>query len=498
MDRMTQRERADPLPAQSAAMRWAAGAAALVLFALATRTAADPDLWGHLRVGLDALHAGMPTLVDPYSFTQDRPWINHPWLGEVLMAIAYVQGGIAGLALLKGALVFGALVLVWSALRGTDLVARMTVIAVVVVAIGSIASNIRPQLWSLLLLVLLCRTLAADGRRARWTLPLLFALWANLHGGWVVGLGVLCAWAGADVWSDRRKAVEWTALVLASAAATVITPYGTSLWRFTLDTVHVGRDIMDWQPLFRQPTMNWLPIVVVCGGAVWLLLRPQRHRLQVAAALLLLAYGSWRVSRIGPLFAASAAILLAPAIASRWPKRPMRASVSPDPPGTFVAVGVIVLVALAASGWIASTSLRCIDVAGTWVPPANAVSLLAGAPPGRLVTFFDWGQYALWHLGPRLRVSMDGRRETVYSDARVAEHDAILAGDPAGLLTLQSWQAEYVWLPARSAATKAWLASHGYRIELDAADSFVAVREDLPALPAVLPTVASPQRCFPD
>ena len=29
---------------------------------------------------------------------------------------------------------------------------------------------------------------------------------------------------------------------------------------------------------------------------------------------------------------------------------------------------------------------------------------------------YDWGEYVLWHLGPGVKVSMDGRRETVYSD----------------------------------------------------------------------------------
>jgi len=27
---------------------------------------------------------------------------------------------------------------------------------------------------------------------------------------------------------------------------------------------------------------------------------------------------------------------------------------------------------------------------------------------------FGWGQYLIWHLGPQVRVGMDGRRETVY------------------------------------------------------------------------------------
>ena len=88
-------------------------------------------------------------------------------------------------------------------------------------------------------------------------------------------------------------------------------------------------------------------------------------------------------------------------------------------------------------------------------------------------------------------------RETVYSEQRLAEHDAILAGAPAGFRTLEAWQADYVWLPARSATTKAWLSTHGYRIELDDAVSFVAVRADLPVLPPV-DDRRDPHRCFPD
>jgi hypothetical protein len=95
-------------------------------------------------------------------------------------------------------------------------------------------------------------------------------------------------------------------------------------------------------------------------------------------------------------------------------------------------------------------------------------------------------------------VSMDGRRETVYSDRRLDEHGAILAGSPAGIAALKSWRAEYAWLPATSVRTREWLATHGYRIEVVTAKSFVAVRNDLPALAAPEARSASARRCFPD
>jgi hypothetical protein len=49
--------------------------------------------------------------------------------------------------------------------------------------------------------------------------------------------------------------------------------------------------------------------------------------------------------------------------------------------------------------------------------PARAVALLKGSGVrGNLAVPYDWGEYVLWHLGPGVKVSIDGRRETVYSD----------------------------------------------------------------------------------
>jgi hypothetical protein len=49
--------------------------------------------------------------------------------------------------------------------------------------------------------------------------------------------------------------------------------------------------------------------------------------------------------------------------------------------------------------------------------PARAVAVLGkSGAEGNLAIAFDWGEYAIWHLSPRFKVSLDGRRETTYSD----------------------------------------------------------------------------------
>ena len=88
---------------------WVAWAAVGCILLLATET--DPDVWGHLRFGLDWWRTGTLPSVDPYSFTQGRPWVNHEWLSEAAMAGAYRIGGTIGLVALKAAILGGVLAL---------------------------------------------------------------------------------------------------------------------------------------------------------------------------------------------------------------------------------------------------------------------------------------------------------------------------------------------------------------------------------------------------
>ena len=61
--------------------------------------------------------------------------------------------------------------------------------------------------------------------------------------------------------------------------------------------------------------------------------------------------------------------------------------------------------------------------------PVKAVALLKQSnAAGNIAVHFDWGEYVLWHLGPRIKVSIDGRRETVYSERSYAENLRFTSG----------------------------------------------------------------------
>ena len=70
--------------------------------------------------------------------------------------------------------------------------------------------------------------------------------------------------------------------------------------------------------------------------------------------------------------------------------------------------------ALCAAVGFTAWNVRCIRLTSDWVPdPSDTRYVQNALPQGRLLVWFDWGEYAIWHMGPGVQVSFDGRRETV-------------------------------------------------------------------------------------
>ena len=441
----------------------------------------DPDLWGHLRFGLDILRDRELASADPYSFTSDVVWINHEWLSEVALGLAYSAGGVAGLLALKVAIVGAAYALIARRLRGVGSVARWWIFAVIVAAAMTITSSLRPQLWTVLALTAVLSTTDWPIRRLALLWPVIFALWANFHGGWIVGLGVVATWsAGALV--DRRDArliLPLAGLGALCAAATLVTPYQLDLWRFIWNTVGYERDIVEWRPVWEVHGLVFLLWAAVAAMAV---LAARRGGWTWAALLpvVFLGLSSLKVIRLIGLFALAAGLLLG----ARWPHR--RAIAFPR-----ALAALVWIVALLPAAFITGAQVRCLPVNG---PDIVAAGSLAAAAPGRLMVPFNWGQYAIWHFHDRLKVSMDGRRETVYSQKTVDLHLALDRGQSEILPFIESNRPEYVWLyELPGAPLLDPLKAAGYRQDVRTDSSSIWVRSDLPVLPAGQTTPG----CFP-
>jgi len=455
-------------------------------------TKVDPDLWGHVRFGLDILRSHQLTSTDPYSFTSDLSWINHEWLSELTFGGAYAVMGTDGLIIVRLLATIATFLTIalaarrapqnWSGIAG----------CLVVLAIAPIVTTVRPQLWTLLFLAVLCRILTAAPRWRYW-LPLVFVLWVNMHGGWIVGFGVLTVWSLIEAFTpSAERPANWLVLGIpvACTVATLCNPYGWHLWEFLARTVRLSRpDIVEWQPIWYKPNVT-VPLWIAAVSWVALALRYAERRLpQAVGVVAMLAFASMRVIRLLPLFMVASVILLMGQIRKAPTTERQRL-----PEGrtivdmVFATVGVL---------FVASPlSVGCIQMEGPWLPDVAAASSISAAHArGRLVSWFNWGEYAIWHFGPALKVSADGRRETVYTDAVLSQQRAIADGDPKALAALEQTLPEYAWLPkGHGDGARAWFRGHGYRIDVDTPLSFVAVRHDLPKVPEVAIGSAG---CFP-
>ena len=215
---------------------WLPWLALATLLLAATRT--DPDLWGHVRFGLDWLQARDLPTADPYSYLQDRPWVNHEWLSEAAMAAAYQADAIGRT---RGAENAGRRRRncghrLAPARREPGGVGR--VLTVAIVGALPLSGTVRPQIWSALALALLMPVLTLEpptAARAGGT-AVLFGIWANLHGGWITGGAALALHALLRAVRAPKHAVKWMGLGLGCLLATFGNPYGIGLWRFLATT----------------------------------------------------------------------------------------------------------------------------------------------------------------------------------------------------------------------------------------------------------------------
>jgi hypothetical protein len=430
------------------------------LAGLVLSTTSDPDLWGHVTFGHDIVRLRAVTGVDSYSFTTDRPWINHEWLSEVLMYLSYATFGAAGLIALKVLVCGAAAILIVRQLGRSALTLEVKVFLFLLAVVGTKAQTgqVRPQLFSTLLFALLLSALTTvdDGdTRALFTLPLIFLFWANLHGGWILGAGVLGIWTAAQVLDSRRAAADLRNIVIAavaSAAATLVNPFGVGLWTFLLRTVRVDRaDITDWQPVTYSTDILivWLAIAATCG--VFLFRARRIPSFFTATTLGVLAVGSFRVLRLESFFALSAVMLLPRALT---PVQAVGASASSPKVTPVSRRAGLVVIGLASCAIALFTVLivrngSCIPIDNTGAPePAVASFVRVNNLRGRMITWFDWGEYAIWHFSPAIQVSIDGRRETAYSPKVVSSHlEFYRDHEPPGSTIADRLNADYVWVP---------------------------------------------------
>src|SRR6266516_5331589 len=172
-------------------------APALVFIATSLDRGYQTDLWQHLARGRLIAQERAVISIDRFTFTMPgEPLVDNNWLTQLLYYGVYQIVGLEGVQCANSlalAATFGLLVALCRRTSGSSALAAAA-------GVGAFFGMwptflIRPQTFSMLLFVGLYALLEAATRRPRLLLwaPAVMALWANVHGGFAVGLVLIFA-----------------------------------------------------------------------------------------------------------------------------------------------------------------------------------------------------------------------------------------------------------------------------------------------------------------
>jgi hypothetical protein len=391
----------------------------VILLLLVTAAAAMPaqnDTWWNLATGRHIVEHGAVQLVDPFSWTAGgRYWSNHEWLSQVLFYLAYRTGGMPGLMLLGMLLVGSMLLVLWLAMSGPPLLRGLLLLALATLLVTE--WSLRPKLFTLLAVTLTLKLLVDT--QYRW-LPVVFLLWANLHGAVALGVVILSAACLEALVHDRNRLGRLVAATAVSVASTACTPLGFSL----LDDVVLSLQrpdyafITEWQPLGREAwTLGVVPLAGAVAALAWhyhrALSARERLLLYVAALLLPLAI---RYSRNIPIFTLAAGPLLSTLLVRSDAVRNLFRSSRPRATPLVGPVAATLAIAAAIVAYVATT--RPSTLGWDPLPPAAIDAIRRCGQP--MYNHFDIGGHLIWFV-PEQPVFIDSRQHP-YPATFVVDH----------------------------------------------------------------------------
>ena len=372
------------------------------------------DLTYHIRAGDEILRAHALPRVDTYTFSvAGQPWLDQQWGAQIALALGH-RGGWATLAFLQAIFIGVSFFLIYLACRASGASVRTSsLLTVVGFLVASPTLAMRPQLVALPLFAAAMWALASreTAPRRLYLIPVLAGVCANVHGSFTIfPLIVGLAWiqdASRHVPGSRRL----LALTLATAAATLLNPFGVDAWRYAYD--------LSTNPIIRKTISEWAPVTAtdvsglfMIGSALAVVAVLARRGTATRWTTLLwlgvffmLAMSAQRAivwwAMVTPVILAE--LFPAPAIAPEHPGR------EPKAPAVGVIAAMLVAVVVLLPWWRPNDLL-------SQAPPGVTQAVLADVPVGaRMFVHQPWGSW-FEYATPDRTVFVDSRIEIIPKD----------------------------------------------------------------------------------
>ncbi|MGA8867663.1 MAG: hypothetical protein WB510_11875 [Candidatus Sulfotelmatobacter sp.] len=492
----------------------------LVLTALSVRLLGDAGIGWHIRTGQQILSTHTIPRVDSFSsIMKGKPWFAWEWLYDVLVGWLERVAGLNGVVLFTAVII--AAVFAWTfrllVQRGTNVL-----IALGLVLLAASASMIhflaRPHVLSWLLTLVWFWILDSSearcfrgaskerGERSLWLLPPLMLLWANVHGGFLIGfvlLGVYlvsASWTWARLGEDQldlllrrlrtsRRVLELAVVSALAAAATFVNPYGWKLHAHIYQYLS-NRFLMNHIEEFQSPNFHGAAekcfAVLLLIALVALAARGRELRVSEGLVLLFAVYTGLYASRNLPVSSLFLVLVIGPPLSrvieavprqggawAGWRRLCARVAAFSTRIArveTSLCGHLWPLVAIALACGIAANGGRLGAKAlmnarfGEKRFPVQAVDHLEADGDSTPVLAPDyWGGYLIYRLYPRVLVAVDDRHD-LYGEGLLKSYLKSMRAEPGWEEFLEEHEIQRVLVPRGSRLDNLLREKEGWRI----------------------------------
>lgn len=266
-----------------------------------------------------------------------------------------------------------------------------------------------------------------------WMLPVTMLLWANMHGGFIAGIGLVGIYAAGE-WLNRNKSLKYIAILALIIPVTLLNPYGWKLWNYIIDASFMPRPyITEWEPIgWNGPfhVVSGFKIHVHSGFIIFSLLtliagiklyvqkaKPDWTKIIIFITLFYLGIRHQRhtaffVLAVPVLFYKHYVDLFKPIqtfVSNQWTETHRHKWMTLKYCFGYVMLATILL-------YISPYLSQRILLNPLYYPIGSFQFIKQNKISGNLATSFHWGSYALWKLYPQCKVMIDGRYEEVYNN----------------------------------------------------------------------------------
>jgi hypothetical protein len=462
-------------------------AASFTLFCLST-TYPPLDLWGYLAFGRLYWTGRSFPYQDVFAYVPTmKPWVYHEWLTGVVFYPLFRATGAEGLQALKYCLGLGTVALTYATARrrGASRVAATLFILMAALILGRGYATVRAQFFTFfffaLVLYILERVRLSQGWGGLMWLPLILVPWANFHGGFVAGLGLIVLYALGEGLSGRPF-WPYVLTLVAATLATLINPYGWGYWNYLARALTMPRpEIREWLPIWQAyhsgvyPLPSLLILLALILFSLFVMRRKKKWELTEILVMAVTLGLCIRTVRLIPFFVLALGALLPPALKYyedylhlRLESQELFSRARRVFAGVLLVLSAVILV-IFFRGAPFSLSIP----AGPYYPVGAVRYLGDNHLSGKLLVYFDWGEYVIFHLYPHFRVAMDGRYETVYPPEVCQIYWDFSFARPNWKAFLEKYPPDFILLPKDEEITRLLTRDPAWRIVY--ADKFCLV-----------------------